>query len=59
MQVNIKDIDNTMAALYGGSRISTFDANGKTYNVYLQAQKNDLHSLASINKLYVNNKQIN
>ncbi len=57
LQVNIKDVDNTMAALYGGSRISIFDANGKTYNVYLQAQENDLHSLASINKFYVNNKQ--
>ena len=57
LQVNIKDIDNTMAALYGGSKISTFDANGKTHNVYLQAQENDLHSLASINKFYVNNAQ--
>ncbi|PNT90221.1 efflux RND transporter permease subunit [Coxiella burnetii] len=57
LQANIKDIDNTMAALYGGSKISTFDANGKTYNVYLQAQENDLHSLASINKFYVNNAQ--
>jgi hydrophobe/amphiphile efflux-1 (HAE1) family protein len=57
LQVNINDIDNTMAALLGGSNISTFDMDGKTYNVYVQAQQTDLHNLNSINEFYVNNSQ--
>ena len=57
LQVNVKDIDNTMAALYGRNKVSIFDANGKTYNVYMQAQENDLHGLSSIDKFYVNNLQ--
>ncbi len=43
LQVNFKDIANTMAALYGGNKVSIFDTNGKTYNVYMKAQENDLH----------------
>lgn len=55
LQVTIKDIDDTMAALMGGKNISTFDMNGKTYNVYIQALQSELHSLNSIDKFYVNN----
>lgn len=57
LQVNINDIDNTMAALLGGSNIATFDLEGKTYNIDVQAQSTDLHNINSINKFYVNNAQ--
>lgn len=55
LQVSVKDIDDTMAALMGGSNISTFDMNGKTYNVYIQALQSELHNLNSIDKFYVSN----
>lgn len=55
LNVTVKDIDDTMAALMGGSNISTFDMDGKTYNVYVQALQNELHNLNSIDKFYVNN----
>jgi hydrophobe/amphiphile efflux-1 (HAE1) family protein len=53
LQVSVKNIDDTMAALLGGTNISTYDMDGKTYNVYMQAMKSDLHSLNSVNKFYV------
>jgi len=55
LQVTVKDIDQTMAALMGGSNISTFDMDGKNYNVYIQAMKSQLHNLSSIDTFYVNN----
>jgi len=57
LQVSINDIDNTLAALLGGSQISTFDMDGKNYNVTIQAQDQDLHNLNSLNQFYVNNAQ--
>ncbi len=54
LNVSIADIDRTVAGLLGGSKISTFNSEGQSYNVYVQAQPKDLHSLASINKFYVN-----
>lgn len=57
LQVSINDIDNTLAALLGSSKISTFDLDGQNYNVTIQAQDQDLHNLDNINQFYVNNAQ--
>ena len=39
----------------GGNNVSTFNMDGKTYNVYLQAASSDLQTINSLNKFYVNN----
>lgn len=57
LQVSVRDIDNTLAAFFGGAKISTFDMRGKTYNVYLQASESMLRNINSISQFYVNNAQ--
>lgn len=58
LQVNINDIDNTIATFLGGSHVSDFDQAGQTYPVYVQANSNVQNSLNNINQFYVRN-QIN
>ncbi|PHQ80709.1 MAG: multidrug transporter AcrB [Coxiella sp. (in: Bacteria)] len=53
LDVSTEHIDNTLATLLGGSTISTFDMGGHAYDVDMQAQEQDLHSLNTLNKFYV------
>ncbi len=53
--VSVKAIDNTLAKLLGGATVSTFNIEGRDYDVYLQAADNYLHSLDAINHFYVKN----
>lgn len=53
LQVSVSSIDSTVAAMLGGSPISTFDLGNQTYQVYLQAQQHLLGNINAINQFYV------
>ncbi|MCH9769758.1 MAG: efflux RND transporter permease subunit [Gammaproteobacteria bacterium] len=57
MGVSAQTIDNTIASLIGGKKISTFELGGKNYDVIVQAEKKLVHSLSSINTFYVRNSE--
>ena len=51
--ITTKDIDNTLSVLLGGMKTTVFNADNYSYDVMLQAQEKDLHSLNDINKFYL------
>lgn len=53
--VSISTIDNTIAALLGGTTASTFTMDNQTYNVYLQAAKPYLQSTSGLSQFSVPN----
>jgi multidrug efflux pump len=53
--VSPEAVDNTVATFLGGSNISTFEMNGRDYDVYMQAEDNYLHNLDALNQFYVKN----
>ncbi len=55
LNVSVKDIDNTIAAMLGGLKISTIDIDGKTYDVDLQGIDSTLHDISTIKDFYVSN----
>lgn len=55
--VSVRNIDDNVAALLGGTVVSTFDLNGHTYDVYLQAEENYLNSFESLDKFKIKNDQ--
>ncbi|MCX7121285.1 MAG: efflux RND transporter permease subunit [Gammaproteobacteria bacterium] len=52
-QVNVRDIDMTLANLLGGATVSTFNLNGETYDVDMQAAKPYLQSIQAISQFTV------
>ncbi|MDF1759544.1 MAG: efflux RND transporter permease subunit [Coxiellaceae bacterium] len=57
LQVSTKVIDQTIAALFGGSKVSTFNVDGRSYNVYVQAVAGQLTNIDHLKQLYVNNAE--
>ncbi len=57
LNVNVKTIDTTLASFLGGTAVSTFNMQGRTYDVYIQAEQQYLHNLDSLNSLFVSNQQ--
>lgn len=56
--INTVDIDRTIRLAVAGLDMGNFsDANGEDYNVYLTTPKNERTTLASLNNLFVNNRQ--
>ena len=55
LQVSVRDIDNTLASFLGGSTVSTFNLNGETYDVDIQAAAPYLASTQGIAALSVPN----
>lgn len=55
LQVSPASIDNTVATFLGGNTISTFEMNGRDYDVYMRAEDNYLHNLSAMNQFYVKN----
>lgn len=55
LNVSTESIDNTLATFLGGSTISTFDMNGRDYDVYMRASDPYLHNLKTIDQFYVKN----
>lgn len=51
--ITTKDVDNTLSILLGGMKATVFNNNNYSYDVMLQAQEKDLHSLEDINKFYL------
>jgi len=56
LQVNVKDILQTMQAYFGSSQATDFNRFGKYYRVMLQAAKDDRSSLQAMEGIYVKNK---
>ncbi|MDF1795940.1 MAG: efflux RND transporter permease subunit [Coxiellaceae bacterium] len=57
LQVSTKTIDQTIAALFGGNKVSTFNVDGRNYNVYVQAIAGQLSNIDHLTHLYVNNTE--
>ncbi|MDF1653699.1 MAG: efflux RND transporter permease subunit [Coxiellaceae bacterium] len=57
LQVSTKTIDQTIAALFGGNKVSTFNVDGRSYNVYVQAAAGQLTNIDHLKQLYVNNAE--
>lgn len=55
LQVSINTIDNTLANFLGGTTVSTFNLDGQTYNVDMQATKHYMQSVQAIQQLTVPN----
>ncbi|MCX7124410.1 MAG: efflux RND transporter permease subunit [Gammaproteobacteria bacterium] len=55
LQVSVRDIDTTLASLLGGTTVSTFNLNGETYDVDMQAAKPYLQSTQAIQQFTVPN----
>lgn len=55
LNVNISTIDNTIAAMLGGTQVSTFNVGGETYDVDMQVAKPYLQSVQSMEQLSVPN----
>lgn len=55
LQVSVSAIDNTIAALLGGTTVSTFDISGQTYDVEMQAAKPYLQSVQAMQQFTVPN----
>ncbi|MDP1573385.1 MAG: efflux RND transporter permease subunit [Coxiellaceae bacterium] len=53
LQVNVRNIDETIAAFLGGETVSNFNINGQTYDVTIQANKPYLQSIQSMEQLTV------
>ncbi len=53
LNVNTQTIDETIATLYGGNKVSTFIHNGKTYDVMVQADNNTRQSINHLNDINV------
>ena len=53
LQVNVRDIDTTLSSLLGGVTVSTFNLNGETYDVDMQAAKPYLQSVQAIQQFTV------
>lgn len=56
LQVNVKDILQTMQSYFGSSQATDFNRFGKYYRVMLQAQKEDRSNLSAMEGIYVKNK---
>jgi len=55
LQVNVRDIDTTLSSLLGGATVSTFNLNGETYDVDIQAAKPYLQSVQAMQQFTVPN----
>lgn len=53
LQVSVRAIDSTIADLLGGTTVSTFNLNGQTYDVDLQAAKPYLQSIPAMEQFTV------
>lgn len=53
LNLNVAQVDQTLATLWGGSTVSTFDLANKAYDVWLQAQPSYLRNIKAINDFYV------
>lgn len=56
LQVNVKDILQTMQSYFGSAQATDFNRFGKYYRVMLQAQKEDRSNLSAMEGIYVKNK---
>lgn len=55
LQIPISNIDNTISTMIGGDTVSTFDLNGETYNVTMQAPQQYFSNSQNIAQLSVQN----
>ena len=58
LHVPISNIDNTIATMLGGSTVSTYDDNGQTVDVEMQAETPYLQSISAIERLTVQNTSL-
>jgi multidrug efflux pump len=56
LDVSVNSIDNVMATMLGGIKVSTIDVQAQSYDVYLLGSKKLQNNLSNINKLYVSNR---
>ncbi len=56
LNINLNDINNTLATLLGGTNETHFQYKGQTYDVMLQMKQHELHDLNAFGKIYVRNK---
>lgn len=57
LQVDVKEILQTMQAYFGSSQASDFNRFGKYYRVMIQAQKDDRSNLNAMEGVFVKNKR--
>ena len=53
LQVNLGDVSTAIATLLGGGTISTYEFDGRNYNVIVQMQRRDLKNLQGLDKIYL------
>ena len=56
LQVSLDDISTAIGTLLGGGTISTFEFDGRNYNVILQMRRQDLKDLQGLDKIYLRSK---